>query len=39
MSESIKEAVPKILKTLWDLRGAAQNSVVFPPRRGKETPR
>jgi hypothetical protein len=32
MSESIKEAIPKVLKTLWDLenelRGFAQNSVV-----------
>jgi hypothetical protein len=33
MSRSIQETVPKLLKTLWelekDLRGAAQNSVVF----------
>ncbi len=33
MSQSIKESVPKLLKTLWqlenELRGAAQNSVVL----------
>ena len=33
MSDSIRETVPKVLKTLWDLenemRGAAQNSVIL----------
>lgn len=33
MSQSIRETVPKLLKTLWELekelRGAAQNSVVL----------
>ena len=33
MAESIKEAVPKVLKTLWDLenelRGAAQSGVFM----------
>lgn len=33
MSDSIKDTVPKVLKTLWDLetelRGAAQNGVIL----------
>lgn len=33
MADSIKDTVPKVLKTLWDLenelRGAAQNSVIL----------
>lgn len=33
MSENIRETVPRVLKTLWDLenelRGAARNSVVL----------
>ena len=33
MSDNIRETVPKVLKTLWDLekdlRGAAQNGVVL----------
>ncbi|MGO4683609.1 hypothetical protein [Hyphomicrobium sp. 2TAF46] len=33
MSDNIRETVPKVLKSLWDLenelRGAAQNSVVL----------
>jgi hypothetical protein len=33
MAEGIKETIPKIIKTLWDLenelRGAAQNTVVL----------
>ena len=37
MAESIKDSIPKVLKTLWDLenelRGAAQNGVFM---RGEE---
>jgi len=40
MAGSIKDTIPSVLKTLWDLenelRGAAQNGVVF---RGEEARR
>ncbi|WP_290989365.1 hypothetical protein [Hyphomicrobium sp.] len=40
MPDDIKETVPKVLKTLWDLenelRGAAQNSVVLRREEAKK---
>ncbi len=40
MTDGIKEAVPRVLRTLWDLenelRSAAQNSVVFKRDEARE---